>query len=146
MTTDQYNIQVVLGEIFGAKSNIETHSPAFYFHVKIEADSRLDIPTNPIHNAFVYLIKGNLEIEGGRQLTTNQVVLYQRGESHINLYAQEAAEFLVLGGQPLDEAVYSYGPFVMNTQSEIQEALFDFQNGKMGELKESFEDEKNDSV
>lgn len=130
--TDEYDIKVVLGEVFGERSKIETHSPAFYYHVKMQADSRLDLPTDPTHNAFVYLIKGDLEIEGGRQLTTNQVVLYQRGESHINLYAKEPAEMLVLGGQPLNEKVFSYGPFVMNTEDQIRQCMQNYQKGLMG--------------
>lgn len=86
----------------------------------------------PNHNAFIYLVKGSLELEGGRELKANQVVLYQRGDDLINLYAEEAAEFLVLGGQPLDETVYSYGPFVMNTEEQIRQCIRNYQTGKMG--------------
>ncbi|MCB0640955.1 MAG: pirin family protein [Phaeodactylibacter sp.] len=127
-----YSIQVVLGELFGAKSNIELQSPAFYYHVKMRPDGRLDIPQDPTHNAFVYLIKGKLEIEGGKQLQENQIVLYQRGDSLISLYAEDSAEFLVLGGQPLDEPVYSYGPFVMNNEEQIRQCIRNYQAGLMG--------------
>ena len=127
-----YSIQVVLGELFGAKSNIELQSPAFYYHVKMRPDGRLDIPTDPTHNAFLYLIKGKLEVEGGKQLTENQIVLYQRGDSLISLYAEQGAEFLVLGGQPLDEEVYSYGPFVMNNEAQIKQCIKNYQAGLMG--------------
>ncbi len=129
---EAYDIQVVLGEVFGAKSKIETLSPAFYYHVKMQANARLDIPTDPTHNAFLYLVKGQLEVEGARQLKTNQVVLYQRGDSLINLYAEKPAEFLVLGGQPLNEPVYSYGPFVMNNEAQIQQCIRNYQAGRMG--------------
>jgi len=108
------------------------HEPAFYYHVKMNADTRLDIPTEPTHNAFVYLIKGKLELEGGRELKDKQVVLYERGESLINLYAESEAEFLVLGGQPLDERVYSYGPFVMNNEDQIRQCIRNYNEGLMG--------------
>ena len=130
--TDNYDLQVVLGEFGDARSKIELLSPAFYFHVKMQPDARLDIPTDPNHNAFIYLVKGKLELEGGRELTPNQIVLYQRGDDLINLYAEEAAEFLVLGGQPLNETVYSYGPFVMNTEEQIRQCIRNYQTGKMG--------------
>ncbi|MEM1216966.1 MAG: pirin-like C-terminal cupin domain-containing protein [Bacteroidota bacterium] len=130
--TDNYTIQVILGEVFNAKSAIETLSPAFYFHVKMEADSRLDIPTDPTHNAFLYLVKGQLELNEGRALRANEVVLYERGESHLSLYAKAAAEFLVLGGQPLNEPIYSYGPFVMNTEEQIHQCIRNYQMGRMG--------------
>lgn len=133
IVTDDYSIQVVLGELGEAKSKIELHSPAFYYHVKInKSDTRLDIPTDPTHNAFVYMIKGKLELEGGKELTKNQVVLYQRGENFINLYADCEAEFLVLGGQALNEPVFSYGPFVMNTEEQIRQCIHNYQSGLMG--------------
>jgi redox-sensitive bicupin YhaK (pirin superfamily) len=127
-----YSIQVVLGELFNVKSNIELLTPAFYYHIKMNDNSRLDIPTNPNHNAFAYVIKGSLEVEGGRKLNANQVALYKRGESAINLYSECASELLVLGGEPLNEPVYSYGPFVMNTKEEIQQCLRNYRNGLMG--------------
>jgi redox-sensitive bicupin YhaK (pirin superfamily) len=130
--SENYSVQIVLGELFGKKSRIETLSPAFYYHVKLQADTRLDIPTEPTHNAFIYSIKGELEVEGGRALAAHQVALYQRGESHINLYAKEEAEFLVLGGQPLDEPVFSYGPFVMNNEDQIRQCIRNYQMGLMG--------------
>ncbi len=130
--TDKYDIQVVLGAFEEAQSKIETLSPAFYYHVKMKADARLDIPTDPNHNAFIYLVKGKLELEDARQLTDNQVVLYQRGDDLINLYSEQPSEFLVLGGQPLNETVYSYGPFVMNTEEQIRQCVRNYQTGKMG--------------
>jgi len=95
---EHYSIQVVLGELFKAKSKIALSSPAFYYHVKMKEDSRLDIPTDPTHNAFLYIIDGTLELADAKQAHKNQVVLYQRGDSMINLYAETASEFLVLGG------------------------------------------------
>ena len=130
---DDYSIQVVLGELGDAKSGIETLSPAFYYHVKMKADARVDIPTVPTHNAFVYLIAGSLEVHEGKKLTQNQVLLYERGDSLIKLYAESDAEMLILGGQPLDERVYSYGPFVMNTEDEIRRCIQNYNEGKMGD-------------
>jgi len=130
---ENYTAKVILGELFEAKSKIELLSPAFYFHVKMNSGCRLDIPTDPLHNAFVYVIDGNLEVEGRRELKTNQIALYQRRASLINLYTQFGAEILVLGGQPLNEPVYSYGPFVMNNEAQIRKCIMDYNTGKMGD-------------
>jgi quercetin 2,3-dioxygenase len=130
--TKNYSAKIIFGELFGAKSSIELISPAFYFHIKAKPDCKLEIPTDPAHNAFVYLINGKLELEGRRELNANQVALYERGESLLNLYSKDGAEFLVQGGQPLNEPVYSYGPFVMNTEEEINKCIRDYQSGKMG--------------
>lgn len=129
---EHFTAKVVMGSLFGHDSKVETLSPAFYYHIKLAADKRIDIPTDPTHNAFVYAVSGNLEIEDQKQLLQNQVVLYERGKSEINLYAKEGAEFFVLGGKPLDEVVFSYGPFVMNTEEEIRRCIHNYNSGAMG--------------
>ena len=132
LETKDYAAKVILGELYSAKSKIELLAPAFYFHIKLKENGRLDIPTDPTHNAFVYVINGDIEIEGKKTLSANQIALYQRGDSVIDTFAEKGAEFLVLGGQPLDEVVYSYGPFVMNTRAQINQCMQDYRSGKMG--------------
>ncbi len=127
-----YSAKVVLGELFGAMSKIETLFPVFYFHLQIKAGAKLSIPTNPQHNAFAYVIKGKIETEGRKEILQNNVVLYERGETDINIFCEDDAEILLLGGKPHDEPVYAYGPFVMNTEDEIKKCINDYQSGKMG--------------
>ncbi|MEO0468022.1 MAG: pirin-like C-terminal cupin domain-containing protein [Bacteroidota bacterium] len=129
---EKYTIRVVLGELLGTRSAVELLSPAFYYHITLKADARLDIPTEASHNVFAYGISGEVEVEGQRKLKANQLALYQRGESKVNLYSECGAELLVLGGQPLNEPVFSYGPFVMNNEQQIRQAIRDYQSGKMG--------------
>lgn len=132
LETKSYSAKIVLGELFGSKSKVELLFPAFYYHIKMKADCRLDIPTNPTHNVFVYVVKGQLEVEGRRAVKANHVALYKRDAELLKLYCKEDTEILVLGGQPLNEVVYSYGPFVMNTQAEILQCINDYNSGKMG--------------
>ncbi len=128
-----YSAKVVLGELFGSKSKIETLFPVFYYHIKMKNGCKLSIPTNPSHNAFIYVINGDIETEGRKEIQTNQVVLFERGESDVNIFSARGAELLMLGGQPHNEPVYAYGPFVMNTEQEIQRCYNDYQSGKMGD-------------
>jgi redox-sensitive bicupin YhaK (pirin superfamily) len=128
----KYWAKVVLGELFGARSKIETSFPVFYFHIKLKAGTKLNIPTDPRHNAFIYVINGKIETEGRKEIDTNQVALYERGKSMVNIYSEQEAEILMLGGQPHNEPVYAYGPFVMNTEQEIQKCIRDYQAGRMG--------------
>lgn len=132
LDTDNYHAKVILGSLYEAKSKIELLSPAFYFHIQLKENGRIDIPTDPSHNAFIYMIKGELEIEGKKIIEANQIALYQRGDSLISSYAKEGAEFLVLGGQPLDEVVFSYGPFVMNNREQINQCIQNYRSGNMG--------------
>jgi redox-sensitive bicupin YhaK (pirin superfamily) len=128
-----YSAKIVMGELFGAKSKVETSFPAFYFHIKLKPGAKLEIPTDERHNAFIYVINGKIETEGRKEITTNQVVLYERGASLVNVFSDEGAEILMLGGQPHNEVVYAYGPFVMNTKEEIELCIRDYQSGKMGD-------------
>ena len=128
----QYKATVVLGQLNGVKSGIETLSPAFYYHITLLPGQKMEIPVDPSHNIFIYSVKGDLELEGANALKKNQVALYQRGESRVTLFSREGAEFLALGGMPLNEPVVSYGPFVMNTEEEIRRCINNYNTGKMG--------------
>lgn len=128
-----FSARVVLGELFGAKSKVEPMFPVFYFHINLKPGAKLSIPTDPQHNAFVYVVKGRIETTGRKEIKTNQVVLYERGESMVNIYSEEGAELLMLGGQPHNETVFAYGPFVMNTEQEIMKCINDYRAGKMGD-------------
>lgn len=138
--TNTYSANVVLGELFGTKSKIDLLSPAFYFHIRMKPGCKLDIPVDPAHNVFVYVVNGEVETEGRKQIRKNQVALYERGESVLNLFSAGDSEILVAGGRPLNEPVFSYGPFVMNTEDEIRKCIADYQSGKMGnpELVDNF--------
>ena len=127
-----YSADIVLGELFGHKSKIETLFPVFYFHLKLKAGCKLSIPTDPTHNAFAYIIKGEVETEGRKEIKENQVVLYERGESNIHFYAHKDTEILMCGGRPHNEPVFAYGPFVMNNESEIMACYENYRKGLMG--------------
>lgn len=127
-----YSAKVVLGELFGTKSKVETLFPVFYFHIKLKPGAKLEIPTDAQHNAFIYVIKGKIETEGQKEITANQVALYERGKTYINIFSEGETEILMLGGQPHNEPVYAYGPFVMNTEDEINRCIRDYQSGRMG--------------
>jgi redox-sensitive bicupin YhaK (pirin superfamily) len=127
-----YTGRVVLGELFGYKSLVKTFKPTFYYYLKLNKQARLDIPVDATHNAFIYTVSGGIEVEGQHAVKPNQLVLYKRGENNINIYSEHGAEIFILGGEPLNEVVYSYGPFVMNTEAEIIECINNYNAGKMG--------------
>jgi len=128
-----HEIKILLGDLNGVKSNIELLSPAFYYHVKMKACSRVDIPVVDTHNSFVYNISGEAETTDQTMIKRNQIALYQRGANNIPLYSEEGAELLVMGGEVLNERVYSYGPFVMNNQQQIYDCIKAYNSGQMGD-------------
>ena len=130
---DGYELKIILGEAFGTKAPAELLSPAFYYHIKLHPNTKLELPVKSTDNAFMYVINGEIETTNQCLIQQNQLALTLREGDHIPLYSKEGAEFLVLGGKPLNEVVYSYGPFVMNTEDQIRQCLMDYHSGKMGD-------------
>jgi quercetin 2,3-dioxygenase len=128
-----YTAKIVLGSWNNSKSKIETLFPVFYYHIKMNAGCKIEVPVETTHNAFVYVIKGNIETEGRTKVNTNQVVLYERGKDKVALFSAGEAELLMCGGRPHNEPVYAYGPFVMNNEEQIKQCYRDYQSGKMGD-------------
>jgi quercetin 2,3-dioxygenase len=128
----EFSATVVLGELMGAKSNVQPLFPVFYFHIKMKAGCKLNVPVDASHNAFVYVINGSVETEGRVQAKKNQVILYQRDKNFISLFSAADAEILLMGGQPHNEPVFAYGPFVMNDEEQIRKCYADYRAGKMG--------------
>ena len=90
------------------------------------------------HNAFVYVFEGSALIGGDqRPLTDGQIGLLGPGDAArlaVPASAREGARLLLLAGQPLGEPVARYGPFVMNTEAEIRQAIADYRAGRLGEI------------
>jgi redox-sensitive bicupin YhaK (pirin superfamily) len=134
VAVDDATIKVMIGSLEGCASPVFTFSPAFYFHVELPAGGRLDLPVDPVHNAFVHMIEGQLEGQGRQLLQDEQLALYERGGDVMRFHALEDSEFLVLGGQPLNEPLVNYGPFVMNSQDQINACIRNYRAGLMGQL------------
>ena len=127
-------IKVLIGSLFGRTAPTETYSPTFYYHITLAAGERLDIPVTSGHNAFVYVVGGEMELEGRHSVKDEQMALYEREGDALRYYSETGCEFLLLGGQPLNEPVVSYGPFVMNSREQINQCYQNYRAGRMGEL------------
>lgn len=134
LTLGDADIKVLLGSLNGTTSPVFTFSPAFYYHIHLPQGGRLDLPLDPIHNAFAHMIEGRVEGEGRQLVRDGQIALYNRGGDLARFYALEDAEFLVLGGEPLLDPLVTYGPFVMNSQDQINACIRNYRAGRMGEL------------
>ena len=86
------------------------------------------------HNAFIYLMTGKLSLGAEGELDAKYVASFQQDGDGISVEALEEAHLFMGTGKPLNEPLASHGPFVMNTQTEIMEAVRDYQMGKMGVL------------
>jgi redox-sensitive bicupin YhaK (pirin superfamily) len=127
-------VNVFSGNLLGVKGPIPSNTEVNAATLEVKKGGKISIalPTN--HSAFLYLLDGKLTLEGfGLVEGLNAVMLNSDGEG-VTLEGLDDTRVLLMSGEPLDEEVVSYGPFVMNTQTEIMEAMRDYQKGKMGIL------------
>lgn len=132
------SLKVVAGNYSGPQGKIETQTPVDVLWGKSVVGGVHDIALSKTHNVLVYLIKGELTINRTEALSEDGVrmLTFSNDGDGISVVSNSDAEFIVLSGEPLKEKVTTYGPFVMNTQEEIQQAMLDYQSGSMGRIDE----------
>jgi len=127
-------VRVVAGSYRGVRGPAQTFSPVQIYDVTLREGGRADFSFPAPETLALLVMKGEARINGERTVRENDFVLFQRVGDELALEATKDAQFLLLNGQPLGEPIVQYGPFVMNTEREIREAIVDFSNGKFGEL------------
>lgn len=131
------SVRVIAGEALGASALIETRIPITYLHFSIRPGGIIRQPLAEKLNAFVYVISGNITI-GDQTVSEHEMAILDKGDA-VNLANPESsgatAELLVLAGKPLAEPVVRHGPFVMNTREEIEQAIRDYRDGRMGHIR-----------
>jgi len=129
-------VKVIAGQALGARAVIDTRTPIFYLHVSLRPGARFTQPTPRAVNVFAYVLEGEGRFgPDGRAGAADQAVLFDGDGEEVSFVAGSAPlELLLIGGVPLREPVARYGPFVMNTTQEIQQAIEDFRAGRMGAI------------
>ena len=129
-------IQVIAGDLNSKKGKIETETAVNAFMIDISPDDAIDLPLEPNHQTLLYLLHGEVVVNEEVLLRegNNQLITFNQDGEGINIKANDQSKLLFLSGTPFNEPVASWGPYVMNTQTEIMEALRDYQQGKMGYL------------
>jgi redox-sensitive bicupin YhaK (pirin superfamily) len=132
-------VRVIAGEYGGARGPAHTFTPITMLDATLNAGERLGVPLPASYNALAVVAKGR--VRAGRlaatpatpTATTGELVLFANDGAHVELTAEEdGTHVIVLAGQPLGEPIVQYGPFVMNTVQEIEQAIHDVQRGKFG--------------
>src|ERR1700674_1247976 len=132
-------IRIISGDVGQFTGPGFTHTPITYLHATVSPGAELRVPWNPAFSAFAYILVGRgYAGEEQRLVSDHQFVMFGPGD-HIVLRAADTQpgdaedwDVLVLGGLPIQEPIEHYGPFVMNNRQEIEQAIEDYQRGKLG--------------
>ena len=125
-------VKVVAGEALGVRAVIETRTPISYQHWTFSAGATVSVPLPHEHAAYVYVFEGAVRV-GDSEVADGQLAVLGEGDA-VDFSAAGPAQALLLSGVPLREPVVQYGPFVMNTTAEIQQAIDDYRSGRMGSI------------
>jgi redox-sensitive bicupin YhaK (pirin superfamily) len=127
-------VRVIAGEFAGAKGPARTYTPIDLWDVRLAAGKQATLAVPDGHNTLVFVLRGEVETAGGEVIRDAGLAVFDRSGDSIGLTATRDTTLMVLSGEPIDEPVAMYGPFVMNSQEEIRRAIEDYQKGRMGRL------------
>jgi quercetin 2,3-dioxygenase len=130
------SVKVIAGSALGVQARIETRTPILYFDVRVEAGGKVELATPNEYDVGVYVYDGEGEVDA-TSVRSGDFLGLGEGDAITLACAQSATRplrALVLGGTPIGEPVARYGPFVMNTEAEIHQAIADLRSGRFGEI------------
>jgi len=138
IATNQSKIWVVSGTLNNVEGIAPSNSPQLLLRGELAASGKVKIDIPQTFNTILYILDGKVEVDE-KTLEAKDMAIFNTDGACIELFATEKTRYIVLSGEPLNEPVESYGPFVMNSQTEVMQAVRDAQMGKMGVLIEEFE-------
>ncbi|WP_176596229.1 MULTISPECIES: pirin family protein [Sphingobium] len=125
--------RVIAGELLGAKGPAKTFTPVNVWDLRLvrDAELKLDLPEG--YTAMLVVLTGHVTVNGSHEAGEAEMALLSREGGDVGIRANGDATLLVLTGEPIDEPIAGHGPFVMNTEDEIRQAVDDFNNGRFAQ-------------
>lgn len=128
-------VRILAGTLNGKTGPAQTFSPINVWDVRLNPNAKAELPFQEGQTLVVFAQNAPVTLSGRDVVEKGQMVLMERKGTELHVQAgTEGARVLILNGEPLNEPVAGYGPFVMSTPDEIRQAFKDYQNGKMGKL------------
>ncbi|MBG5893658.1 pirin family protein [Providencia rettgeri] len=137
LPNDAGTLRVIAGDYLGNKGAAQTFSPLDVWDLQLNKGKTVGIPTKTGRHVGLVMLRGSIFVDGRSALNEGELMILDDTDSNILLEATEDALVLLLSGDPINEPVVGYGPFVMNTVQEINEAINDFNSGKFGRIPET---------
>ena len=128
-------VQVIAGTSHGVAGAVQRElTEPLYLDIDLPAGSSFEQPLPPGHNAFLYTFRGEVRVDGKAVPALRMAIFANTpGSDGVRIEAPAGGRVILVAGQPLNEPIAQYGPFVMNTQAEVFQAVQDFREGKFGE-------------
>lgn len=129
-------VEVIAGEYNQAKGAASTFSPVHMLNAKLNEGGKANFNFPAHYNTILLVIEGEVKVNNQEIVPTDHLLLFTNEGEDFTIEATESSVVLILSGEPLNEPIASYGPFVMNTQEQIREAFDDYNHGKFGTLED----------
>ena len=127
-------LRVIAGEHEGSRGPARTFTPMHVWDIRLDADQALDLAVPDGFNTALVVLRGSVRINEDNVAEHARVVVFGREGDSIRLNAGKGTRALLLSGEPIQEPIVGHGPFVMNTSQEVQQAIADYRDGRMGQL------------
>lgn len=128
------SVRVIAGSFGGATGPARTFTPMNIWDMRVKAGARMEFDVPEGHTTGLFVLSGRIRLGSGEEVSEARIAVLERTGSRVVFDALEDTMLLLLNGEPIDEPVVGYGPFVMNTQEEIRRAVIDYQSGRMGRI------------
>jgi len=128
------NLRVVAGEFNGTKGPARTFTPINFWDVNLHAGKTIELPVPSGHTTAFLVLSGILEVNQKHKAIEGELAIFSRSGNTVVIKTKTDCQFLLMDGEPINEPIVGYGPFVMNSEAEIKQAFEEFQLGQMGEL------------
>lgn len=124
------SVKIIAGNYDGVSAPTTTHIPIAYFHINLSAGACFSQEVGVDDTVLIYPIKGRPSC-GEQVIPSETLAVLKKDSDKVQINAAEEASFLFFSGKPLNEPVSRWGPFVMNTEAEIKQAIIDYQQGRL---------------
>ncbi|MFK2911127.1 pirin family protein [Pseudomonas sp. 3HC3] len=133
---DAGSLRVIAGDYHGHQGPARTFTAMDVWDLRLNVGATLQLPVAAGRNAALVVLRGNVRINSEREAGPSSLVLLDREGVDVAVEALDGASVLLLSGEPIDEPIVGYGPFVMNSQAEIAESFDDFHAGRFGQMQD----------
>ena len=135
LPADKGRVEIIAGEYKGVKGPASTFTPMHVYNLRLKKSAKLDLEFPSHYNTGFLIIEGNAVVND-KEAGADHFILFKNDGESISVEALEDSIILVLSGEPINEPIAQYGPFLMNTWEELEQAIQDVNAGKFGVLEE----------